>query len=119
MRNPLECLLCLCFMTTLFASACQSVSVPEWPYVKEAAEAGVAANGATGDASTDGGANTSSTETPVACDGALCDTTNYAACNIVDSPADSRAARSISLLLVVAAVTLTRRRTRRKKERTL
>jgi hypothetical protein len=100
----------------LFTPACQSVSVPEWPYVKQAAEAGASGDGASGDAA-DGGGSASATGTPLACDGALCDTTNYAACNIARSPAETRAARPISLLLVVAGTAVARGRARRKTER--
>lgn len=120
MRKPLECVLCLWFVTTtLLATSCQSVSVPEWPYVKAAEEAGVSADGPAGDATAEGGAGASSTGTPLACDGALCDTTNYSACNIADSPGESRAAQRMSVLLAVAAVAFARSRTRRKREVTL
>jgi hypothetical protein len=100
----------------LFAPACQSVSVPEWPYVKEAAEAGASVDGASGDAA-DGGGSAAATGTPLACDGALCDTTNYTACHIANDPAETKATRPISLLLVVAGIAVARRRTRRKTER--
>jgi hypothetical protein len=106
------------FAVALFAPACQSVSVPEWPYAKEAAEAGTSGDGASDDA-VDSGRSGSPTVTPVACDGALCDTTNYTACSIANNPQENRAARPISLLLVVSGIAVARGRTRRKRERAL
>jgi len=116
--------------TALLAPACHSVNVPEWPYVLEAADAGTPDGGSSGDgASDDGvpsdvaaddatGANgqSPSSTVPLACDGALCDTTNYTACNVADDPAESRAARPISVLLLVAGMALARSRTRRQTE---
>jgi hypothetical protein len=104
------------FAVALFAPACQSVSVPEWPYAKEAAEAAAPGDGASGDAA-DGGGSAAATGTPLACDGALCDTTNYTACNISNDPQESRAAGPISLLLIVGGIGLARGRTRRERER--
>ena len=101
---------------TLFAPACQSVSVPEWSYAKEAAEAGAPGDGASGDAA-DGGESASAAATPLACDGALCDTTNFTACNIGNNPGETGAARPMSLLLVVAGIAVARGRARRKTER--
>ncbi len=112
-----ERLLFLSILTVaLFAPACESVSVPPWPYVREAQEAGAATDGAASDGAIDGVENPPSKGTPLACDGALCDTTNYSACNVANNPAESRDAWPISLELIVSGLTLARIRTRRKTE---
>lgn len=116
--------------TAVFVPACHSVSVPEWPYVLEAAEAGTADGGLSGDGAFDEGApsdgasddatgddgQSPSSMVPLACHGALCDTTNYTACNVADSPAERGAARPISVLLLVAGLAFARSRTRRQTE---
>lgn len=115
MKSLQRALLFSILATAPLAPACHSVSVPDWPYVTAAEDAGRSDDGAA--VELDGGGGTSSMGTPLACDGALCDTTNYAACNIGDSPAEGRAARPISVLLVVGGMAFGRGRSRRRAAR--
>ena len=101
----------------LIAPACTTVSVKDWPYVLAEADAGASGDGAANvDGGTAGGGQSTSSMDPLACDGALCDTTNYTACNLANNPAAGRTALPRSGLLVVAGMLLARIRTRRQTE---
>jgi hypothetical protein len=94
----------------LFGLACESTSVPEWPYVLAAQDAGAsdAGDAADGRASVRG-QNAAPTD-PLACDGALCNTTNYSytGCDVAGKPVDE--APFAALGIVVAMVVAWRRR---------
>jgi hypothetical protein len=103
------------------APACESAHVPDWSYVVEAQDAGASSDGASEDA--DGGeqgGQSAPPADPLACDGALCDTTNYnyTGCDVARSPHESGAVPSLSALVLVAAMVWVRSRARRKRERT-
>ena len=104
----------------LFVSSCHSVDVADWPYVTAEADAGAVDATSADDAADSGEAAVAQSQSPMdplACDGALCDTTNYTACNIASHPEASKAARPISVLLVFAGLAVARRRPRRRSER--
>ena len=106
------------FATVLVAPACTTVSVKDWPYVLAEADAGPSSDGASdADGGTAGGGQSAPSMDPLACDGALCDTTNYTACNLANNPAAGRTALPLSGLLVGAGMLVARSRTRRQTER--
>jgi len=92
----------------LFALACESTSVPEWPYVLAAQDAGPA------DAGDAAGANQrAGSADPLACDGALCSTTNYSytGCDVGGRPTGKRGLAPLTLVIIVGmGVTRHRRR---------
>ena len=104
------------------APACESAHVPDWSYVVEAQDAGASSDGASDDADGggQGGGQGAPPADPLACDGALCDTTNYSytGCDVARSPRGSRAVPSHSALVLAAAMVWARSRARRQLERT-
>ncbi len=92
----------------LVGLACESTSVPEWPYVLAAQDAG---SSDAGDAS--GGNQNAVPADPLACDGALCSTTNYSytGCDVGGSPTGKRDLAAVTLVIIVG-MGVTRRRRR-------
>jgi hypothetical protein len=94
----------------LLGLACESTSVPVWPYVSAADDAGSADASDAADAS--GGRQSAAPADPLACDGALCDTTNYSytGCDLGGNPAGQRDGAPLTLVIIVGMGVARRRR---------